>query len=431
VSARKIGFLVLVLAFGGIVELAWHVRESHFSLGPEGFRVLGGRFYGPSFAFEESAERALEADRPVEVEVGNAFGGVRIAPGEHREVRVKLRKVVFQPTEEKARAFSQRVELRMEGEGGRLHVGTNRDDVERGENVGFETHLELLVPPDSAVVVRNDHGRVEASGIARADVRTSFDGVRVEQIAGPVKIDVRHGAVEATDLGAELDLKARHGDVEIADVAGRATLEVQYGDLIARKTAGASVRLSYGKVTAEDVEGDLRVEARHAEARIADVSGAVEVQTTYDGIHLEQIDGTVRASARRGGVTAHALGSAVHVRASGDDVSIDGFGGPVDVEAEGGDVFLTSATPITEAVTVSVKRGEARLEVPPGSRFDLEAESHGGDLLLDVPGLDRSRSGAAGRVRGTMGGGGARVKLTADGDVTVAVAPTRPPAEKP
>lgn len=430
-SARKIGFLVLVLAFGGIVELAWHVRESHFSLGPEGFRVLGGRFYGPSFTFEESAERALEADRPVEVEVRNSFGGVRIARGEDRVVQVKLRKVVFQPTEEKARAFAGRVELRLEEEDGRLRVGTNRDDVERGENVGFETHLELLIPPDTAAVIRNDHGRVEARGIASADVRTSFDDVRVEQIAGPVKIDARHGAVEAVDLGAELELKARHGDVEVSDIAGRATLDVQYGKLIARKTAGIFAKLSYGKVSAEDVEGDVRVEARHAEAQITNVSGAVEVQTTYGGIHLQQIDGTVRASTRGGGVTALTLGSEVHVRASGDDVSIEGFGGPVDVEAEGGDVLLTTATPITEAVTVSVKRGKARLEVPPGSRFDLEAESHGGDLLLDVPELDRSDSGAAGRVTGTIGGGGAQVRLTADGDITVAAGPTRPPAERP
>ena len=80
-SARKIGFLILILAFGGIVETAWHVRENHFAFGPEGFRVLGGRFYGPSFTFEESAERVVEADPALEIEVRNSFGGVRIVPG--------------------------------------------------------------------------------------------------------------------------------------------------------------------------------------------------------------------------------------------------------------------------------------------------------------------------------------------------------------
>jgi hypothetical protein len=433
VSARKIGFLILVLAFGGIVETAWHVRENHFSFGPEGFRVLGGRFYGPSFTFEESAERVVEADQALEIEVRNAFGGVRIVPGPGPEVQVTLRKVVYQPTEEKARAFADRVELRLEEEEGRLRVGTNRDVVGREGNVGFETHLELHVPPDAGALIWNDHGRVEASGIARADVRTSFDDVRVERIAGPVKIDARQGSVEAADLGAELTLRVRHGDVEVVGIAGQADFDIQHGKLTARRTAGVEAKVSYGYVTADEVEGDLRVEARHAGARIADVAGPVEVQTSYDGIHLERIGGNVRVSTRGGGVTARDLGGEAHVRARGDNVSIDGFCGPIDVETEGGDVLLMTDIAITEAVTVSAKRGEVRLEVPAGSHFDLEAESRGGDLVLDVPELDRSGSdpGATGRATGTIGGGGARVKLTADGDVVLAVGSSAPPAEKP
>jgi hypothetical protein len=433
VSARKIGFLILILAFGGIVETAWHVRESHFAFGPEGFRVLGGRFYGPSFTFEESAERLVEADQALEVEVRNAFGGVRIVPGPGPEVEIKLRKVVFQPTEERARAFADRVELRLEEEEGRLRVGTNRDDVGRKENVGFETHLELLVPPDTRAWIWNDHGRVEVSGIARADVRTSFDDVRVERITGPVKIDSRQGAVEASDLGAELTLKSRHGDVEVVGIAGPLDLDVQHGKLTARRTAGVEAKVSYGQVVADHVEGDVRVEARHAGARIEDVSGEVEVQTSYERIRLERIGGNVWASTREGGVTAQTLGGGVHVRARGDDVSIDGFRGPVDVENDGGDVLLVTATPITEAMTVSVRRGGVRLEVPPGSRFDLEAESRRGDLLVDVPELDRSGSDATdgGRATGTIGGGGVLVKLTADDDVTLAARRSAPPAEKP
>jgi hypothetical protein len=415
VSARKIGFLILVLVFGGVVEMAWHVRENHFSFGPEGFRVLGGRFYGPSFTFEESAEHALLAEAAPEVEVRNAFGGVRIVPGEGTGVRVELRKVVFQPTEEKARAFADRIELRLEEDDGRLRVGTNRDDVGRGENVGFETHLDLHVPPETVAVVRNDHGRVEASGIARAEIRSSFEDVRVEGIAGPVTIDARHGRVEAADLGADLVLKARHGDVEVTGIAGPADLDIQHGKLTARRTAGIDAKLSYGEAVAETVEGDLVLEARHAGALISDVAGRVDVQTTYEDVRLERIGGDVRAKVERGAVT------------------IDGFRGQIDVETEGGDVLLAPRAPITATVSASATKGGIRLEVPAGSRFDLEAESHRGELLFDVPELDRSVSdpGSGGRATGTIGGGGARVKLTADDDITLEAGSSAPPAEKP
>ena len=145
-SARKIGLLILLLGFGAAIETAWQVRGD-WHIGPEGCRVIGGRFYGPSHAFEQAAERALPAGEAPRLEVRNAFGGVRVTAGAPGVVKVKLRKVVFLPTEEKARAFADRVELRLSGEGARVKVGTNRDEISRGEDVGLETHLEIEAPP--------------------------------------------------------------------------------------------------------------------------------------------------------------------------------------------------------------------------------------------------------------------------------------------
>jgi ferric-dicitrate binding protein FerR (iron transport regulator) len=103
------------------------------------------------------------------------------------------------------------------------------------------------------------------------------------------------------------------------------------------------------------------------------------------------------------------------------------------VEVERGDVALAPGAPITEALTVSAKDGAVRLEVPAGSRFELEAESVRSEVDLDVPELDvtLSDSGTRSRATGVMGGGGARVKLSADNDVTVAAGPTDLPAEQP
>jgi hypothetical protein len=163
------------------------------------------------------------------------------------------------------------------------------------------------------------------------------------------------------------------------------------------------------------VDGDLVLEARHAGARVADVAGRVDVQTTYEDVRLERIGGDVRAKVERGALT------------------IDGFQGPIDVETEGGDIVLAPRSPITEAVSASATRGGIHLEVPAGSRFELEAESRRGELVFDVPELDHSTSddGPGGRASGTIGGGGARVKLTADDDVRLEAGSAAPPAEKP
>ncbi len=468
-SARKIGLLLLILGFGAVVETAWHVRGD-VRIGPEGCRVIGGRFYGPSYSFEQTQERALPPGEAPRLEVKNAFGSVRVAAGGPGVVKVKLRKVVFLPTEEKARAFAERVELRLSADGARVRVGTNRDEVDRGEDVGFETHLEIEAPAETAVEVRSEHGRVDLAGVASADVASSFDGVSVERLAGGLKLEARNGDVRASGIGGTLDLTARHGNVEVADVAGASKLDVEHGDVSARQTGAVEASVSYGGFTADLVAGDLVVRGGHAEVRASDVAGRVEAETSYAGIHLarvggearatakhgevtaedvggglfaetshgdvrlERVDGPVEATADRGGVEASGLARGARVRATGGDVTLDGFAGPVEVEVARASVRLTPRAALAATVTASATNGEVRLEVPEGSRFDLEAESKRGELRADIPGLATSETGRKpGRghhATGRLAGGGAAVRLRADGDVVLEPAPAGPIADR-
>jgi DUF4097 and DUF4098 domain-containing protein YvlB len=468
-SARKIGLLLLLLGFGAAVETAWQVRGD-VRIGPEGCRVIGGRFYGPSYSFEQTAERALPAGEAPRLEVRNAFGGVNVTAGAPGIVKVKLRKVVFLATEEKARAFADRVELRLSGDGARARVSTNRDEIGRGEAVGFETHLEIEAPPDTAVEIRNEHGRVELVGVASAGIVSSFDAVSVERLAGALKLEARNGDVHVGGIGGGVELSSRHGNVEISDVRGASKLDVEHGDLSARKTGALDVAIQYGGFESEGVAGDLVVRGGHSEVRASDVTGRAEIETSFAGIHLarvggdvsakaqhgeitaedvkgglvaetthggvdlERVDGPVQVVADHGGVEGSGLAKGAKVRTSGGDATLDGFSGPVEVEVERGSVRLSPRAPVAAEVTASATQGELRLEVPDGSRFDLDAESRRGELSTQVPGLTTSETGGepgrAHRVAGQLAGGGVSVRLRADGDVTLEARTAGPIADR-
>jgi DUF4097 and DUF4098 domain-containing protein YvlB len=469
-SARKIGLLILILGFGAAIETAWHVRGD-MRIGPEGCRVIGGRFYGPSYAFEQTAERALPAGETPQLKIENAFGGVSVTTGAAGVVKAKLRKVVFLPTEEKARAFADRVELRLSGDGGRVRIGTNRDEIGRGDDVGFETHLEIEAPADTAVEIRNEHGHVDLAGVASADVVSSFDGVTIQKIAGAVKLEARHGDVRVSGIGAGLELTARHGNVEVSGVTGASKIDSEHGDVSARRTGGLDVAIQFGSLDAEGVSGDLSVRGGHAGVRAADVTGRAEVETTFESVHLARVGADVRARAQHGEVTAEDVGGGVtaetthadvnldrvdgpvhaiadhgavearglakgaKVRTNGGDVALDGFSGPVEVEVERGSARLAPRAALAAEVTVTATQGEVHLDVPDGSRFDLEAESQRGELRAEVPGLTTSSTsgepGRAHRVAGQLKGGGAAVHLRADGDVTLEAKPAGAIADRP
>jgi DUF4097 and DUF4098 domain-containing protein YvlB len=460
VKASKIGLLILVLGFGGVVETAWSVRRN-IGFGPQGCRVLAGRFYGPSFTFDAAQTMPVPAGTAIEVD--NSFGGVNVRAGVPGEVKISLRKVVFRSTEEQARTFASDVQITAALAGTVLRVGTNRDQIEnRGDDrdVGFETHFDLTVPPATAVTVRNEHGRVDLVDAAAADVTSSFDAVHVERVSGPTRIQSRHGDVRASTVGGELSLVARHGRVEVEDVQGRVTVDSEHGDVSATRTGGLVLRAAHGEVGVEGVRGDLEVHASHGPVSAREVSGAVSVETSFGDARLEKVGGDVRVTVshggvdaadvtggviaeasfsdvvlariagpvqvkvEHGGVKARALEKGAQVTASGEDVVIDGFRGEVRVEVQRGGVTLAPAGALTDPVWASASHGAVRLEVSPGSRFVLDAAAEPGDVQVQVPGLVLT-STTAGVAKGEIGGGGSSVHLQArHGDVRVEAAPT-------
>jgi DUF4097 and DUF4098 domain-containing protein YvlB len=464
-KAAKIGLLLLILGFGGVIEAAFAVRN-HIGIGPAGCRVIRGRFYGPSFTFDAPDERQpVPAATAVEVE--NAFGGVRMIQGMPGEVRISLRKVVFRQTEEAARAFADRVHVEKALTGAVLRIATNRRELEGGpDDVGFETHLEIAVPPDTPVKVQVEHGRVDVADAARAEITNSYEPVRVERVKGPVTLDSRHGDVSVAEVAGTLSLLARHGDVTVQDVQGASTATVEHGSVSVTRLAGLTLNVrhsdvkandirgdlevhgehtgieargvsgravlttSFGGVVAEKVTGELRVKSERGSVEATDVSGAVFVEASFDDVVLTRIAGPVDVAVEHGGLEARGLDKGARVRVAGDEVVLEDFRGPVDVEAQRAGIQLVPAAALVEPVTARATHGAIHLRVPRDSRIDLEVAAERGEVQVDVPGLVLTRLEST-RASGKLGGGGNRVSLTADhGDVRVegsaAVAATNP-----
>jgi hypothetical protein len=455
VSGRRIGLLLLILVMGGAVDAAWFLRQN-VGVGASGCRVVGGRFYGPSFSFDAQDRRPLGEGATVEVE--NAFGTVRVVQAAAPELHVALRKVVYRDHEASARTFADRIRLQVES-GATLRVATNRQELERSDpDIGFETHLEVAVPRGTSVVVRNEHGRVEVTDVAAADVSGSFETVRVERVAGQAEVRARHADVAVSDVAGRLSLSSRHGDVDVHDVPQGGTIDVEHGDISLLRVGAVTVKATHGSLTAQDVRGHLEVHGVHTAVDADDVDGRATIETSYDPVELRRVSGEVRLKVEHGGISAAEIdgpltaeGSYENVelervtgpldvrvqhgglRASdvqkggrvgvlGGAVVIERFAGPLEIDAQRSTVELLPAGALTEPLLARTTFGDIRLRVPDGSRMLLEAVSSGGELTVDVPGLAVTRE-AGGRAKGTLAGGTNPVRLFAEhGGVEVASA---------
>jgi hypothetical protein len=447
-KGAKIGLLLVILAFGSTVETAWRIRNR---IGPGAWGWFTGRhFDGPSFSFEAQQTETVAPNVPVEVE--NSFGAVNVSPGAAGEVRITLRKVVYLGLQDKARAFADRIQIQAVREAGALRVRTNREELDHRLTGGdaeadFQTHLDVRVPPGTAVKVTNEHGATLVVDVARAEVSGSFDTVRVERVAGPADIESRHADVHAAAIKGDLKLTNRHGDVTIEDVEGKATVDVQHGEVTATRVGGLVLSGAHGDVTAEGVKGDLDVHTQHGAVRgtdvtgrasvetsfegvtldkvggdakvhtehgdvsLTDVTGAAEAQASFDDVSLTRVGGPVTVAVKHGAVRARSLDKGARVRGSGDEIVLEDFRGPVEVEAERATVRLVPAGVIAAPVRVSATHGAIELDVPAGSHLDVQASAAPGEITTDVPGLNATLT-SAGRLTATLGGGGTAVVLS-------------------
>ncbi len=450
---RKLALLFLLLGFGGAIETAYSLK-TRMAIGPAGCRILTGKFQGPSYAFEsEETKQGLPAELQLEVE--NAFGEVRVFQGEPGTLKLRVRKLVFMPSEDQARAFAAGITTRAEISGGTLRVTSNRRELEQSNDTGFETHLAIEAPPGTRVKVQNEHGPVNLADVAEAKVWSSYDAVRVERVAGAAEIDSRHADVFAGKIDGTLLLYTRHGNADVRDVAKAATLTVEHGDLAVARVASLKASVQYSDVSVEDVAGELELHGKHASLKAARIKGRAIVDTTYRDVTLRSVELDVRVKTQHGALTADALKGALSVEASyddveandvagpvevrvahggfkgsalkqgarvntsGDDVEIRGFEGPIEIETQRGGVRLSPDKAIVDGVSVVTRRGGIHLEVPAGSRFDLEASATRGEVQVDVPQLTINESSSS-RIKAKLGSGGKTVSLRSEhGDITV------------
>lgn len=459
----KLALLILILGVGGAIEAAWSVKHRVGFL-PMGCRVLTGRFQGPSYSFESSESHEAQGVRVLRVE--NAFGQVLVRAGEPGKLALGLRKVVYQPTEAQARAFAERIRAAVAIEGETLELIVNRREVEAsedGRDVGFETHLELLVPPGLEVKVQNEHGRVEVADALAASVWTSYEPVRLERIGGNASVDSRHGDVRVLEAKGDVEVTARYGSVELKDVSGRASVSSEHGDVGAARTGPLQATLRYGDLDAEDVaslevdgrqaavrargvkgrarvetsyrdvtlsgvSGDASVRSEHAGVSASEVSGALDAKTSYGRVEARGIGGAVEVEVEHGGFEGRDLARGARVKASGEDVLLEGFEGPVSVQVERGGATLAPLAALADTIEARATFGSVRLEVPAGSRLELDATAERGSIDAKLEDLVISEA-TRHRLRARLGQGGPLVTLvTRSADVELVAGGTPRPS---
>ncbi|MEJ2384303.1 MAG: hypothetical protein P8Y54_07870 [Xanthomonadales bacterium] len=142
--------------------------------------------------------------------------------------------------------------------------------------------LEIRVPAETALDVRDSSGDADISGVASVRVSDSSGDLELENIGGPVVLRDSSGDIELSDIRGDVTVENdSSGDIDGERITGNVLVEKDSSGGIYFEGVSGNVtveRDSSGDITARDVGGDFTVlRDGSGNIRAVDVVGKVDI----------------------------------------------------------------------------------------------------------------------------------------------------------
>ncbi len=246
--------------------------------------------------------------------------------------------------------------------------------------------LQIAVPEGVSVLLEVSDTTVRFRDVPHdVEIRGSRVAVSGRGIEGSLTLDLHDGAVDAsavsgdvavhgTDLGLKLSgtgpasLDLTGGSASIEDVRGRMTATL---GAVAFRCDGvrgpATIRASGGTVFAGELGGESILGLKRTPAEIRGNAGDVEVTTDAE-LKFADLRGPLHVDSYGGAVTGSGAGDLLEVRSEGPTVEIAGVNGPMRFQGDG--------------LTLRLKGVRGETEIYSGGS-DITIEDASGPLMLD------------------------------------------------
>jgi hypothetical protein len=390
--------IILILLVGSLIT---RVSESHMA---KVFRDLPiqigdasiqpGMWMGESHTYTDEVTYPLENPRPIRIE--NSHGAVSLSPGSDREIRVRLKKVVFA---EESRAKNIAAEIHIETDsdgtdesrqgdtgkkGGSVFVVRTNREALSSQDYRFNTDIEVLVPKNCRLEVKNEFGEIRAA-----------------DVDGWLTLSTTHRPLEVHDCTGQFDISTRYSDCRLVNLVGNVSLENRgkayldniKGDVTVRNefapseiynvdgklsiTSSESRNIRIGKVTKPVV-----IDTRGTDLHVEDLQDTLEIESRYAAVTLKNIKGKVQINSNSDRISADDIAAGLQVRAHGSEIRVNGIRGPLDIQTQRKNVIVNN---FSDACTISNEYGEISVTAPHLGKGDVNVKNRNGRIDMFLP----------------------------------------------
>jgi DUF4097 and DUF4098 domain-containing protein YvlB len=168
----------------------------------------------------------------------------------------------------------------------------------------ISTNLNISIPRGLSVETRSRAGDLSVENVdGSLDISGARGDVRVSHIGGKVRIEAsRGGLIRAAGLRSDLDLEGRGGDVQIEDIAGESTVHGEFSGTLEFRALAKALRFESSRTEfhVEGVPGNIMLDL--GDLKLTNVTGPVRFQTGTRDIEAHDVTNALDLSVQRGDI---------------------------------------------------------------------------------------------------------------------------------
>jgi hypothetical protein len=369
-GAGSIVFLIFFIMFGVTTTKVAGVDWRHLG------EVIGDEtdvdtfdIFGTAHEFTDTVAAPLPG--ATQIKVISSRGDITVTPSNDNQAHGSVRKTLHSDSDSAADRMNNSTHPQFQQQGGLWVLDLTGGDYERGRFV-----LDLQLPRDAALSLSTRFGNISVTGIkGNVDASSNHGDISADQITGDASLRLHNGKLTATNITGNVTVDGG-SDTNISDISGMVSMTGSFPGEIQLSRVAKPVHFSTSRTTLDfaRLDGDLNMELDSM--RATGVRGPLKLETRSKTVHLED------------------------------------FTGDVHIQDSNATVNMRPKAPLGN-IDVANKSGEIDLEVPESAGFQLDAESRGGEIQSDFN-VKVDNSGNTATATGTVGKGGATVRLKSD-----------------
>jgi DUF4097 and DUF4098 domain-containing protein YvlB len=159
------------------------------------------------------------------------------------------------------------------------------------------------------------------------------------------------------------------------------------------------------------VHQGIKIVGGNSPITVADVGEEASLKTSFGQVTANRVGGVLTVEDANGAVKASALRSSANVKTSFGAVLLDGVAGSVDVENQNGGVEVSLLGQACRPIGIRTSFSAVRVRVPDNASYAVAAKTSFGKIHSDFP-MTVSGDLSNDSLNGNIGGGGCPMRLT-------------------